>query len=118
MINYFVFSLLASIIGLSIILFFFLIIIRKWLKNNTKIRKAMFAFFELNDHLNLVRDCYIKITEQKNKIQSILKNAIGRDEAEILNAFSTSYKELDEIMHFYLKSQQDLEKKLFGESRS
>jgi len=118
MINYFLFFLLASVIGLSIILFFFLVVIRGWLKNNKKIRKAMFAYFELNDYLNLVRDCYIKITDQKTKIQKVLKTAIAKDEAEVLNAFSVSYKELDEIMNYYLKSQQELERKLFGESRT
>lgn len=114
----FIIYLVASIIGVSIVLFIFLISIRKWMKSNQKARKALFVFFDFQDYFSLVRDSYLKITEQKNKIQLILKNAIGKDETEVLNAFSNSYKELDDIMNHYLTSQAELEKKLFGEKES
>ena len=109
---------LASIVAISIVVFVVYMSIRRWLKSNAKIRKAIFSYFELNDYLNLVRDYYLRLAEQKDNIQQILKSAIGRDEREVLEAFAMSYNELDRIMNSYLKSKQELENKLFSNSGS
>jgi len=108
--------LLASLIGGLFTLLMATILVKRWMKSSPKAKKALFVYFDLNEYHNMVRDSFLKIAEQKNKIQKTLVNAIGNDEKEVLAAFNDSYKELDNVMNEYLKSQAEMEKKLFGDN--
>lgn len=108
-------SISATIIGIGLIFAWVFIKYKDTIKEDPRIRRAVFSFFEFQDYVNLVRDNFSKLSDQKEKIQSVISGSMGKDHTEVLKEFNEQYEELDNIMKEYLKKQAELEKKLFGE---
>jgi len=112
----------ATFVSTAIVGLIFFLAVKTILKNMVRkspdVRRVLFSFLECDEYLNLVTDYYLKITEQKEQIQIILKNSIGQKRSEVIQAFSDSSQELDNIMSHYLKSQAEIEKKIFNKVRN
>lgn len=83
---------------------------------NSNIRNTISSYLELQEYHNVVRDSFLKMKQQKEQIQVVLKNAIGKNEHQVTESFQQLYDELDEIMNHFLERQAEMEKKLFDKT--
>lgn len=111
MINFFLY-LFASILGISIVLAVIYYLLKTKIKYNNKLKRLIFAYFGVQEYLDLVRESHEKLVNQKSEIQKVLKDAIGKDEAYVSQSLKSAYQELDTIMLEHQKKKDSLDQEL------
>lgn len=108
----FLIYLIASFIGTASVIALLYFILRNKFEYSSRMRRLVFAYFGVQDYLDLVRDSYEKLLNQKSEIQNVIKQSVGKDEAYVIKMLEESYKDLDKIMLDYQRRKEILDQEL------